>query len=340
MVVRKQSLNWNEGLTGRHQPGERLSIRARVYEILEPSSRHDLTGRLVDTALIVLIVLNVLAVVFESVDSVWSAYGSWLLGFELFSVVVFSFEYLARLWAAPERAHRTEAGHRWPRLKFMTSPMALVDLAAVLPFYLTAAGLFAGVDMRILRALRLIRVFKLTRYSRAANLLVTVLKENAGNFGVVFALLVVVMLIAASGIHVFERQVQPQAFGNIPASMWWAFATLTTVGYGDVTPITVGGKVFGALITVVSVGIVALPAGLLASSFSERLRLKSSSYRARADEAWEDGILSEQERQQLEAERKVLGLGEDLAQTIIMSEGRARQALKERCPHCGDRLQS
>ncbi len=337
MVARKQALNWNRETTSPEGVRD-LPLRSRVYRILEPSSDGDVLSRIVDIALISLIIANVLAVVVGSMERVSSTYGDWLWGFEVFSVIVFTLEYLARLWTCSEHDRGNPHPSRYPRLRFIASPMALVDLAAVLPFYLSSAGLLAGVDMRILRALRLIRVFKLTRYSRSATLLLTVLKENARNFGVVFALLVVIMLIAASGMHLFEREVQPEAFGSIPASMWWAFATLTTVGYGDVTPVTVGGKVFGAMITVVSVGIVALPAGLLASSFSERLHLRSFNYRKRADQAWEDGVLSVAERQQLEEDRIALGLGEDLAETIIMSEARTRGGATARCPHCGGPL--
>ena len=150
-------------------------------------------------------------------------------------------------------------------------------------------------------------------------------------------ILVIVMVIAASGIHLFERGAQPDAFGSIPAAMWWAFATLTTVGYGDVTPITVGGKVFGALITVVSVGIVALPAGILASSFSERLRLRSSSYRGMADRAYADGILTDEEIAELETERRELGLGGDLA-AAILDEEQLRHSTEGRCRTCGQRV--
>lgn len=225
------------------------------------------------------------------------------------------------------------------RLRYMVTPMALVDLIAVLPFYLAAFGLLGGADMRFLRSLRLVRLFKLSRYSQAMTLLLQVLNENARNFTAGLGVLLIVMIIAASGIHLFERTAQPEAFGSIPAAMWWAFATLTTVGYGDVTPVTVGGKVFGAAITVVSVGIVALPAGILASSFSERLRLKSSSYRDKADRAYADGVLTPEEFHELEAERRELGLGEDLA-AAILDEEQSRHAKQTRCPTCGQCVQS
>ena len=112
--------------------------------------------------------------------------------------------------------------------------------------------------------------------------------------------IVTVMLMAASGMYYFERQVQPEDFGSIPAAMWWAFATLTTVGYGDVTPITAGGKIFGALITVVGIGMVALPTSILATGYAQQLKLSTTTYKNRADEALDDGVIDEEEARDLE----------------------------------------
>ena len=147
-----------------------------------------------------------------------------------------------------------------------------------------------------------------------------------------------IMLLAASGMYYFERVSQPEDFGSIPASMWWAFATLTTVGYGDVTPITVGGKVFGALITVVGIGMVALPTSILASGYSHQLKLSASRYRDAADKALDDGVLTDDEKRDLEELRLDLGLGEHTASQIL-DEGAVRAALHghgraARCPHC------
>ena len=148
------------------------------------------------------------------------------------------------------------------------------------------------------------------------------------------------MLMAASGMYYFERQVQPEDFGSIPAAMWWAFATLTTVGYGDVTPITNGGKVFGALITVVGIGMVALPTSILATGYAQQLRLSTTTYKNRADEALDDGIIDEDEARDLEELRVDLGLGKHTASQIL-DAGMVRRALQQDqalagpvCPHC------
>ena len=311
--------------------------RRIAYQLLEPSEKGDRASRMVDVGLVTLIVLNVAAVLAESVDSLRAAYASEFRIFELLSVGVFTVEYLSRVWCAVEGtsfAHCSTALRA--RLKFMLTPLAVIDLLAVLPFYLATFGLLGMSDMRVVRLLRLLRLFKLSRYSEPLALLGEVLQENARNFIAAFGVLIIVMILAASGMYVLERDVQPAAFGNIPSAMWWAFATLTTVGYGDVTPITPLGKAFGAAVTVVSIGIVALPAGMLASSFSARLRQKSDSYRHLADRAAADGVITPEERAMLEERRLALGLGQDLADSILADELDA-DAHAGHCPTCGRR---
>ncbi len=145
------------------------------------------------------------------------------------------------------------------------------------------------------------------------------------------------MLISATGMFHMEHDAQPAAFSSIPASMWWAFATLTTVGYGDITPITTGGKMFGALITVVGVGMVALPTGILASAYTDQLRRRSETYRRQTDIAFQDGVLTTTEAQDLEQLRQTLGLAKSRANQIVATEReRMSQASKaHRCPLCG-----
>lgn len=183
--------------------------------------------------------------------------------------------------------------------------MALVDLCAILPFYL---GMLFTLDLRFLRALRLLRIFKLTRYSTALSTLLKVLRDEAQSFGAAFLILFVIMIIASSGVYLFEHKAQPEAFSSIPEAAWWSVATLTTVGYGDVTPVTVGGKIFGIVIMIIGIGMVALPAGILASAFSEELRQRRIEYQDLAATVLEDGQITPQERQVMEATRIRLGL--------------------------------
>ncbi len=315
-----------------------LTLRQQTFRILETAADEDVLSRTVDIALITLICASVIAVILESIPSVEAQYGAALYWFEVLTISVFSVEYLLRVWSSVEQY---EPAARHPirhRVRYVLSFQAVVDLLAILPFYLIAFGVFGGLDMRFLRAVRLLRVLKLTRYFAAMNMLFIAVRENGKALAAAFLILVTVMLLAASGMYYFERQSQPEDFGNIPAAMWWAFATLTTVGYGDVTPITVGGKVFGAMITVVGIGMVALPTSILASGYSQQLKLSTDAYRSRAAEALDDGILSDAELRDLELLRVDLGLSKHTASQIL-DAGRVQAALDaearySRCPNC------
>ena len=316
--------------------------RQAVYRVLETANNKDLASRTVDIALIALIALSVIAVILESVPSIEIRFDSQLYWFEVFTVGVFSVEYVLRLWCAVENPAYAGMSAARARLRYAFSFHAIIDLLAILPFYLLTFGLVTSVDMRFLRAFRLLRVLKLTRYSSALNMLVVTINDNARALAASFLILLTVMLLAASGMYYFEREAQPHAFGSIPAAMWWAFSTLTTVGYGDVTPITNGGKVFGAMITVVGIGMVALPTSILASGYGQQLKLSASRYRNEADKALDDGYLSETEKRDLESLRLDLGLGKHAASQILDAEAvdaalRLEQVspAQRACPHCG-----
>lgn len=320
------------------QSGAYGALRRRVYELLEQALPDDFPSRVVDLVLMTLILLTAIAITLESMEGLRLRFGGLFNSAEVFFVTFFSAEYALRLWSAADNPAHQDRRIR-PRLSYMLSPMALIDLAAVLPFYLIAFGTIGGTNqLLILRSVRLLRVLKLTRYSTSFAILSGVIKDNVRALGAALFLLMVIMLIAASGIYVFERDAQPVDFGSIPAAMWWAFATLTTVGYGDVTPITVGGKVFGAGIAVVGIGMVALPTAILASAFSEQLRLRSQHYSTKVDSALEDGLLTTGEQQELEVLRKALGIGADSAERILATEySRLTSSHAETdvtCPHC------
>lgn len=316
------------------------TLRRRVHHLLETANEEEGFSKAVDIFLIALIAGSVLAVILESLPSVEARYAEAFSLFEVITVGVFSVEYLLRIWASVEGEWSFERTPFRARLRYMTSFHAVIDLIAILPFYLLVFGIFGNVDMRFLRAVRLLRVLKLTRYSAAMNMVFITFRENGRALSAAFLILLTVMLLAASGMYYFERESQPEDFGSIPAAMWWAFATLTTVGYGDVTPITVGGKIFGALITVVGIGMVALPTSILASGYSQQLKVSTSLYQDRADAALDDGILSDEEIRDLEELRVDLGLGKHTASQIL-DEGRVRRALQQDdaiCPHCNGAL--
>jgi voltage-gated potassium channel len=318
------------------------TLRRTVFRVLETAKDHDTASRVVDVVLILLIAASVGAVILESMPSFERKYAESLAIFEGITVAAFSIEYLLRVWSSVERSAATRQQPILGRLRYMGSFHAIVDLLAILPFYLIMFSTFGSMDMRFLRAIRLLRVLKLTRYSTALNLLFVTFRENSKALLAAFLILLTVMLLAASGMYYFERDAQPEDFGSIPAAMWWAFATLTTVGYGDVTPITVGGKIFGALIAVVGIGMVALPTSILATGYSRQLKLNQTEYEDKAREAYDDGVLTDTEKRDLESLRLDLGLSKNTASQIL-DAGRVQQALQDLevtaiCPHCQQRL--
>lgn len=311
-------------------------LRRRMFEVLERAEERDRLSQCIDVFLIGLIMLSTAAIILESVGELFTEYTQVFFWFEVFTVSVFTLEYLLRFWCCIEYAPAGVSSLGF-RLKHMFSVVALIDLVAILPFYLMLVGVGGQTDMRFLRMFRLLRVLKLTRYSAAFDILAQALRENARSLTAAFVILLMVMLVAATGMYYFEQYAQPEAFSSIPASMWWAFATLTTVGYGDVTPITAGGKVFGALITVLGLGMVALPTGILASAYTEQLRRRSERYRRRADVVLQDGLLTDGEMLELEELRKTLGLDKNAASEILsFEESRVDGGdIVSACPHCG-----
>ncbi|MDG6097578.1 ion transporter [Alteromonas sp. ZYF713] len=321
-------------------------IRNRIYHILEPHRKGDHLSRIFDLFLIVLILLNTVAVMASTVESLHRQWHPQLYAFEIFSVVVFTLEYVARVWSstsAPQTASYRQAPYSksWQqRLRYMFTPMALVDLAAILPFYLS---MFIAFDLRILRLLRLTRLIKLGRYSRSVNLLYTVIRKELRVLAAAVSVLVIVMVLAATGMYYIEQHAQPNAFGSIPAALWWAINTLTTVGYGDVTPITPLGKIFSGAITILGVGIFALPAGILASRLSEQLRLRRDTFRKHVMEVIADGSLSPHELSRLNQLRETLGLDDDQANLLIdiaqeYNQQNQHASTYQYCPHCGKSL--
>lgn len=303
------------------------TLRSKVYWWLERPDRDALGPKVLETALIILIILNVSAVIVETVDAI---YESWRFAFNFFeaaSLCVFILEYLLRLWVIPENREAPS------RLAWVRSSMAIIDLLAILPAILY---LVVPIDLRILRTFRMLRLLKLTRYSPALGMLLAVFEEESGAFFAGFFILMLMLIFAASGAWLVEHEAQPDAFGSIPAAMWWAVATLTTVGYGDVTPVTVGGKIFGALITVIGIGMAALPAGIIASGLNEQIHRRRSSLQTEFRKALEDGMICSQEEEEIESLRKQLGLSRRTADHIresVYTELNAR--LGTTCQHCG-----
>lgn len=247
--------------------GRLRDTRCRTYELFKV----DAGGRIgcwMDYAIMLLIIANVIAVMLETVDPIYTAYGRELYLFEIVSVAVFTVEYGGRLWAATEHPDYTH--WLWGRLRYAISPYMLIDLIAILPFYFVAVG-----DTRMLRALRLLRfmrLLKLTRYSESLQLLKDAAYMKREELIITGFVGVILLLLSSSMMYFAERTAQPEEFSSIPAALWWGVITLTTVGYGDIHPVTTPGQVIGATVAVIGVGLFALPASILASGLIEAAR--------------------------------------------------------------------
>lgn len=245
-----------------------MRIRKKVHQILHVSEKKGDLSWWFDLFLIVLILLNVLAIVIESVESIRIEYQSLFYHFEIFSVIFFSIEYVLRMWTANEmdRFKRPFLGN----IRYAFTPLAIIDLLSVLPFYLP----FFGIDLRLLRVLRLFRLFrllKIVRYVKALSLINRVVREKKEELGISTVFTLFMLLIASTVMYYVENEAQPDNFSSIPETMWWGIATLTTVGYGDVYPITGLGKLLGGIIAILGIGLFALPTGILASGFSDHI---------------------------------------------------------------------
>tara|TARA_X000000950_G_C13887646_1_gene649535 strand:- start:339 stop:1247 length:909 start_codon:yes stop_codon:yes gene_type:complete len=288
--------------------------RKRLWQILEKGSSKDKISIYTDIFLICLIVLNIIAVLLETVDSIYNLYSFEFLVFERISTIIFLVEYILRVWVAIENDKENKSNSKLiVRLKYMITWPAIIDLLAVLSGILP---MIFNVDLRILRALRMLRLLKFSRYFKVMNLLLGVLREEKQSFLAAMFLLTIAMLIASTGIYIFEKDAQPEKFGSIPAAMWWAVATLTTVGYGDVTPITSMGKLFGAIVTIIGIGTVALPSGILASGFSDQLKRRQNTYKDELSKALQDGVITNLERDKLSKIAEDMNLSLDQIKTM------------------------
>lgn len=247
------------------------TLRRRFFELLELGGHTQAWGARLDLFMSSLIIANCIAAVLETVPRLETRYGVYFGWFEVASIAVYTVEYVLRLWACveypPHRQHGATAAPWQRRLRFARQPMMVVDLLAFLPFYIQA--LFP--DLRILRIFRLVRLLKLARYSPGMASLSHVLRAERRALAGAFLIMLSVALVAATGIYYFERMAQPNAFGTVPGAMWWALSTLTTVGYGDVVPITSGGRIFGGLVMITGLGLFALPIAIIASGFASEI---------------------------------------------------------------------
>ena len=318
------------------------TLRKFVYNNLHNEEYETTFSRVINFILIVLILANVAAVLLESVNDIYQSYRLFFDMFEHLSIAIFSFEYLLRMWSIAEKEPFESAWKN--RLKWIKSGGAIIDLLAILPAYI---NFFVPIDLRFLRILRLLRLLKLTRYFVSLQILLRVIEREKGSFQAVVFILSIMIVMAAACVYVVESKAQPDVFTSIPASMWWAVVTLTTVGYGDVTPITPLGRFLGAIITVLGVGLAALPAGILANGLANELEQRKQHLELKFRELLQNSEIDLiVDVDKIEDIRKDVGLTVEQTRDMILQLLREQreEALKQEreqyayCPHCGKKL--
>ncbi|MBQ6175524.1 MAG: ion transporter [Clostridia bacterium] len=248
-------------------------MKKRIFAIISKADEGDRASKVFDNCIMILIVLSVVSIILESYRNLAQNYAVAFRIFECISIAVFTVEYALRIWTAD----LLYPGAKHPRLRYMRSFMAVIDLLAILPFFIP----FIPLDLRflrmvrLLRLFRLLRVFKLGRYLDAFMLLMKVIRKSAPQLVVSIILCAFVMLFSAIVMYTVENPEQPEQFPNVISSLWWAICTLTTVGYGDVYPVTATGKLFASIISVIGIGIIAIPTGIIAAGFSSVIHERS-----------------------------------------------------------------
>lgn len=291
--------------------------RRRAFVALDNSSR-DPVSRAIGLALQALILLNVAAVVAESVEGFEERFALPMAIFHALSMVVFTLEYSLRVWSAVEAEDPRFALPFTGRLRYAVTPLALIDLITLAAFYVPLFG--AGIDLRWMRVLRVVGVLKYTRYSAALVTAADVVRAERGGILAATVVFLVVLVLASSGMYAFEHRVQPDKFANIPMAMYWGVVTLTTLGYGDVVPLTWGGRIFTMVVAFAGIAMVAFPSAILASGFVRQLRLHGHEIQ---------GVRLESERERLRLSH------EDMSRIVGAA---LREAALQACPNCGEPL--
>lgn len=298
----------------------------RTFELLEAGKGDDFKSKALDFFLMVLILISVLTVVLESESFLRNRYQASFIWAEIIFTTVFSLEYLLRVWAAPCKNRGLTPVNS--RLKYVFSFYGIIDIVSIAPFFLSL--LFPVMDLRVLRLIRVLRILKVSHYNSALQDLGSAIHAERKSFISTLYIFLVAIFMCASLIYVFENSAQPEKFGSIIQSMWWTVVTLTTVGYGDVAPITLGGKLVGAGTAIMGVCSVALLTGVVANSFSAQLARKRAVFESAVLRALHDGVISSEETDLLKKMRDEFNLSAEHADAIFLKAQEEHDQRKSR----------
>ena len=260
-------------------------MKERIFKLVEKGAYGSMFNLLFDYFILILILLNVVAIAVESMQNLSSGFITGLKIFEIFSVAVFTIEFCMRIYIS-DLTHPSNNRIK-SAMRFILSPLGLVDLFAILPFYLPFIIKIDLRFIRILRVVRFLRILKINRYNNTLRLIGSVIKAKKMELGMTLFVSGLILVIASFLMYNIEGSIQPDKFPNVFATMWWAIATLTTIGYGDVYPVTGLGKLLSSLIALLGIGLVALPTGIISAGFVDQMN-KSKHFDNSMDSKIED----------------------------------------------------
>lgn len=258
-----------------------MNIKKYIYNLIQPAAQGSTASKVFDICLMLLILFSVISV-FIMTFPVSEKTASLFTRIEECSVIIFSAEYLLRIWTADYLY--PEYGKIRSRLKYITSGMAIIDLISILPFFLPMFLPINLLGIRAFRLIRLLRIFKLNRYCDALSSIGEVFRKKSREMLASIFFVFIILIIASLLIYYAEHDAQPKQFANAFSGLWWAVATLTTVGYGDIYPITALGRILGAIIAILGIGLVAVPTGILSAGFVEMLEKNNAEDKEKKEE--------------------------------------------------------
>lgn len=298
-------------------------IKRRVFEILE-GSIHDKASQLCEILIASVVILNVLAIILESVHSLHEEFKFFFHIFDLASVMIFTAEYVLRVWSYGEKYAEDEGGSWRGRKEYIFSFYGFIDFFGTMPFY--AQLLFPGLDLRVLRIFRLMRIFKLTRYNHALQDLFEAIKVEKDSFTSALFLVLISCLLFSSLIYIAEGHLQPEIFPSIPATMKWFLLTIIS-GWGNVDPISIFGVVLVVLTQVLAIALAAILTGVVATAYTTQVQRREAIYETEIREALADGIITGAEASHLENLKLKFGMSDEQVETIAAQVRAEKEAL-------------
>jgi len=292
---------------------QKQSLQQTVMEVMDGSPKHVLS-RYVEWAITIVVLVNCSAVILDSIPEVHADYKDFFHELEFWSVMFFTLEYVLRVWSLGVKFKADEGGAWKGRKGYVFSPFGLIDFFATMPFYMHM--FFPTLDLRILRVLRLLRILKLSKYNTALQDLFAAVHSERRAFGSAAFLLVIVSIVSASLMHFAEGHEQPEHFGSIPHSIYWAIITITS-GYGNVEPVTKAGEIIALLTGFLGVCMAAIMTGIVASAFSNQMSRKKAAYLSQLRQVLDDGVITEAEQESLRRLQQQFRLSDSEVKAMI-----------------------